>query len=253
MSGARLGVRGVTLRYGTRKVLDGVDLRVEPGEIVALLGASGSGKSSLLRAVAGLAAPQAGVIDVDNEPVNGPRADVALVFQQAALLPWLSVDRNVGFGLDFARQPHLPRATREARVDDALRAVGLEHARRWRPAQLSGGMAQRVALARSLAREPRVLLLDEPFGALDEVTRAGMQRLLVSVVRRTGATAVLVTHDIDEALRVADRIVLLGSHGKIAAQWPVSVPEPRDAQLQALGELRIPILQALLDTMSQPA
>ncbi|MBI0329844.1 ABC transporter ATP-binding protein [Burkholderia plantarii] len=250
--GARLEAEGLALRYPNREVLREVALQVAPGEILALLGPSGCGKSSLLRALAGLVPPSAGTVRVDGTPVNGPRADIALAFQHPALLPWLSVERNVAFGLDFARQPALPRATRRERTTAALRAVGLEHVRHWRPAQLSGGMAQRAALARSLAREPRALLLDEPFGALDEVTRAGMQQLLVEIVHRTGATAVLVTHDIDEALRVADRIVLLGNGGRLAGEWSVAVPAPRDAQLDALGALRIPILQALHDAM-QPA
>ncbi|GAB7534122.1 ABC transporter ATP-binding protein [Burkholderia sp. 3C] len=252
MSGARLEIGGLALRYASREVLHGVDLVVEPGEIVALLGPSGCGKSSLLRAIAGLVAPSAGAVRLDGEPIAGPRADVALAFQHPALLPWLNVERNVAFGLAFARQAPLTREQRKSRVSDALHAVGLEHARHWRPTQLSGGMAQRAALARSLAREPRVLLLDEPFGALDEVTRAGMQRLLVSIVRRTGATAVLVTHDIDEALRVADRIVLLG-HGRLAGEWPVSVAPPRESQLAALGALRVPILAALHAAMPSAA
>ncbi|WP_186169396.1 ABC transporter ATP-binding protein [Burkholderia gladioli] len=252
MSGARLAIDGLALRYPNRAVLQALSLRVEPGESVALLGPSGCGKSSLLRTIASLTAPSAGRIELDGEAVKGPRADIALAFQHPALLPWLDVERNVAFGLDFKHQPRLTRAAREARVTAALRAVGLEHARHWRPAQLSGGMAQRAALARSLAREPRVLLLDEPFGALDEVTRAGMQDLFVEVARRTGATALLVTHDIDEALRVADRVLLLGNGGRLAGDWPVDVPAPRDAQLPALGALRIPILAALHATM-QPA
>lgn len=253
MTGATLVVEGLGLRYPGRDVLAGVNLTVQPGEIVALLGASGCGKSSLLRTVAGLTRATSGSIRVDGTPVQGPRPDVALVFQHPALLPWLTVERNVAFGLTFARQTRLPRATRKARVSAALRAVGLEDAHAARPAALSGGMAQRAALARSLAREPRVLLLDEPFSALDEVTRAAMQRLLLDVVRRTGATTLFVTHDIDEALRIADRVVLLGSRGRLVAQWRVEVAEPREAQLDALGELRLPIFKALQDTMSQAA
>ncbi|MEK6346722.1 MAG: ABC transporter ATP-binding protein [Burkholderia sp.] len=253
MSGARLELRGVALHYADRKVLNALDLDVAPGEIVALLGPSGCGKSSLLRVIAGLVAPSAGTVRLDGDPVVGPRADLALAFQHPALLPWLNVERNVAFGLDFARQPALPRERRRARVSEALQAVGLEHARHWRPAQLSGGMAQRVALARSLAREPRVLLLDEPFGALDEVTRAGMQRLLAAIVRRTGATAVLVTHDIDEALRVADRIVLLASGGRFAHEWRVTVPHPRETALAALGALHVSILAALHAAMPPAA
>jgi NitT/TauT family transport system ATP-binding protein len=253
MSGARLVVDDVSLAYAARGVLHRIALAVEPGELVAILGPSGCGKSSLLRAIAGLVRPSSGAVRVDGEPVTGPRADVALAFQQSCLLPWLSVERNVAFGLTFKRQPRLSRAHRHARVTDALREVGLEHARAWLPAQLSGGMAQRAALARNLAREPRALLLDEPFGALDEVTRADMQRLLLDVVRRTGASTLLVTHDIDEALAVADRVVLLGNRGTLVAQWTLDVPHPRETQIHALGELRMQILEALQQSMSRAA
>jgi NitT/TauT family transport system ATP-binding protein len=253
MTGATIAARGVTLRYSTRSVLNGVDLSVAPGELVALLGPSGCGKSSLLRAIAGLTRPTSGTIRVDGEAVSGPRSDVALAFQDPCLLPWLTVERNVAFGLTFARQPHLPRASRKERVTRSLHAVGLNHARTWLPSQLSGGMAQRAALARSLAREPRALLLDEPFGALDEVTRADMQRLLIDTVRRTGASALLVTHDIDEALIVADHIVLLGNRGTLAGRWTVGLPHPRQTQVRSLGELRISILQALQTSMSEAA
>ncbi|WP_425266933.1 ABC transporter ATP-binding protein, partial [Caballeronia pedi] len=152
--GAHIDASGIMLRYATRSVLSGVDLSVAPGELVALLGPSGCGKSSLLRIIAGLTRPSSGNVRIDGEAVGGPRSDVALAFQDPCLLPWLTVERNVAFGLTFARQPHLARASRKARVTAALQAVGLEHARSWLPAQLSGGMAQRVALARSLAREP---------------------------------------------------------------------------------------------------
>ncbi|KVA49083.1 ABC transporter ATP-binding protein [Burkholderia cepacia] len=251
--GAHIVANGVTLRYGSRSVLNGVDLSVAPGELVALLGPSGCGKSSLLRAIAGLTRTASGTIRVDGEPVDGPRPEVALAFQDPCLLPWLTVERNVGFGLTFARQPHLTRADRNERVTNALAAVGLDHARHALPSQLSGGMAQRAALARCLARAPRALLLDEPFGALDEVTRADMQQLLIAAVRNTGASALLVTHDIDEALLVADRIVLLGKRGTLVGRWTVELPQPRHTQVRSLGELRISILQALQNSISAAA
>ncbi|VVE90814.1 ABC transporter ATP-binding protein [Pandoraea bronchicola] len=248
-----LQLRNIGLSYGDRPILRGVDLCVAPGELVSVLGPSGSGKSTLLRIAAGLLPPSDGTVEVDGSPLTGPRPDVALAFQDPCLLPWLSVERNVAFGLTFARQPALTREARRARIDAALTEVGLSHAHQLRPRQLSGGMAQRVALARCLARQPRALLLDEPFGALDEVTRADMQRLLVTVVRDTGAATVLVTHDIDEALLVSDRIVLLGNRGRTLAQWQVDLPSPREAQVQALGTLRIEILQALQHAMSRDA
>jgi len=251
---ARVEVRDVVLRYPSRTVLDGVRLAVKPGELVSVLGASGAGKSTLLRIVAGLLKPTAGVVLVDGTPLDGTRPDVALAFQDPCLLPWLSVERNVAFGLGFARQPKLSRGERSARVSAALDEVGLgPDARHHAPHQLSGGMAQRVALARCLARQPRTLLLDEPFGALDEVTRADMQRLLVKVVRDTGAATLLVTHDIDEALLVSDRVVLLGRHGKLLLHLPVEVPAPREQQLAALGALRVKILAALHESMSPAA
>lgn len=253
MTGARIRTSGLTLRYPNRSVLQGVDFSMEPGELVAILGPSGAGKSSFLRTVAGLVRPSSGTVQVDDQPVAGPRADVALAFQDPCLLPWLSVERNVAFGLTFARQPHLSRASRKERVTLALREVALEHSRTWAPSQLSGGMAQRAALARCLARQPRALLLDEPFGALDEVTRADMQQLLVKVVRHTGASTLLVTHDIDEALLVADRILLLGNNGTVVDEWTVDVPAPRAPHIQKLGEMRIQILRALQNSMSRAA
>lgn len=253
MTGARIRTAGLTLRYPNRSVLQGVDFSMEPGELVAILGPSGAGKSSFLRTVAGLVRPSSGTVQIDDQPVAGPRADVALAFQDPCLLPWLSVERNVAFGLTFARQPHLSRASCKERVTLALREVALEHSRTWAPSQLSGGMAQRAALARCLARQPRALLLDEPFGALDEVTRADMQQLLVKVVRHTGASTLLVTHDIDEALLVADRILLLGNSGTVVDEWTVDVPAPRAPHIQKLGEMRIQILRALQNSMSRAA
>ena len=248
-----LTLRGIGLAYGAREVLRGVDLHVAPGELVSVLGPSGAGKSTLLRIAAGLLAPSAGTVAVGGAPLAGPRPDVALAFQDPCLLPWLSVESNVAFGLTFARQPALTREQRRARIDAALAQVGLAQAHRLHPAQLSGGMAQRVALARCIARQPSALLLDEPFGALDEVTRADMQRLLVTVVRDTDAATLLVTHDIDEALLVSDRIVLLGQQGRTLAQWRVQMPEPRQTQVAALGALRIEILSALQRAMAAPA
>jgi NitT/TauT family transport system ATP-binding protein len=250
-SAPRIEVRGLGLSYPGRPVLHGVDLVVAPGELVSVLGPSGSGKSTLLRIIAGLQQATGGQVLVDRAPVTGPRPDVALAFQDPCLLPWLSVERNVAFGLGFARQPRVSRAVRRERVNAALAEVGLEHARHYAPRQLSGGMAQRAALARCLARQPRTLLLDEPFGALDEVTRTDMQRLLLKVVRDTGAATVLVTHDIDEALLVSDCIVVLGNRGTLILHLAVDIPAPRESHVSELGALRIQILQALHDSMSK--
>ncbi|POR50723.1 NitT/TauT family transport system ATP-binding protein [Paraburkholderia eburnea] len=246
----RLQLRGIGLRRQQRSVLANVDLDVAPGELVSIIGASGAGKSTLLRVAAGLIAPHAGAVRVDGAPLDGPRPDVALAFQDACLLPWLSVERNVAFGLGFRKQPKLSRRERDARVHAALHAVGLAHAAHFSPRELSGGMAQRAALARALARAPRTLLLDEPFGALDELTRGDMQRLLVRVVRESGAATLLVTHDIDEALLVSDRVAVLGPDG-IALDLAVGLPEPRDAHVEALGALRVRLVSALHATMAR--
>jgi len=238
---------------GAPPVFEGVSLRVAPREIVCLLGGSGCGKSTLLRVLARLepapssAAGQArGRVEFLGAPLAAPHPRAALVFQQPSLLPWLDAARNVGFGLDFARQPTLSKAARERRVAEALDAVGLAGQGGRYPSQLSGGMAQRVALARALAREPQLLMADEPFSALDAITRAGMQDLLVTLVHRWHTAALLVTHDIDEALRVGDRILLMGGRpGRILREWRIDVARPREADPAALTALRLEILAAL--------
>ena len=243
-----LQASGITLRYpdAAQPVLADFTLGLVPGEIVTILGPSGVGKSSLLRVLSGLQEADAGTVAMEGVPLRGVHPRLAIAFQNPALLPWLDLEHNVAFGLDFKRQPQLSPAERQARIDRAIAEVGLTHARHMRPAALSGGMAQRAALARCLARQPQVLLLDEPFGALDEVTRADMQSLLVQIVADYQTAAVLVTHDVDEALLVSDRILLLGgAPAGTIGEWQIDLPRPREDFVAELGQIRIEIVGTL--------
>ena len=244
-----LEIDRVSLGYpqggAVKTVLHDFDLAVRSGELVSLLGASGVGKSSLLRVLAGLKQALSGQVRLFGEPFSRPHPRVGLVFQSAALLPWLNVRDNVAFGLDFKRQPLLGEAERKRRVNDALEEVGLAHAAQKYPSELSGGMAQRAALARAVARQPQVLLLDEPFSALDAVIREQMQTMLREIVQRHNTAAVMVTHDIDEALLVSDRIVLVGAGGRKAGEWQPETPFPRRGRLHDLSRLRGEIMQSL--------
>ncbi|HEV2127184.1 MAG TPA: ABC transporter ATP-binding protein [Thermomicrobiales bacterium] len=219
-------------------VLDDLSLAVDPGEFVAILGPSGCGKSTVLRLIAGLEQPTAGEVAIGGRPVSVTDDRCAVVFQEPRLLPWRTVAQNVALG---ARRR---AGNQRERVAALLDEVGLaESAGAW-PHQLSGGMAQRVALARGLAAEPDVLLLDEPFAALDALTRLRMQDLLLQVRERHDQTVVLVTHDIDEALYLADRIVILGgTPARVVATHRIPVPRPRDRSHPAIGCMRDSILR----------
>jgi len=221
-------VRGLSRAFGGRVVLDGVDLDIAPGEFVAMLGVSGTGKSTLLRALAGLDREVTGELNVP-----GP---VAVAFQEPRLLPWRRVLANVALGL------RVPDAG--AVAGRALEEVGLtERADAW-PLTLSGGEAQRAALARALVREPSLLLLDEPFSALDALTRIAMHRLVLRLWERHRPAVLLVTHDVDEALILADRVLVLAS-GRIVFSGPVEVPRPRDRDNPGLTALRHRLLTEL--------
>jgi NitT/TauT family transport system ATP-binding protein len=229
LRGGRLEIHDVAAEFprpeGTLRALDGVSLDVEPGQVVALIGPNGSGKSTLLRVVAGLLAPVAGRVVLDGAPVTAPSPDIGLVFQEPRLLPWRSVARNVAYPLELAGWP---RDRRDQRLATLLRLVGLQDSASARPSQLSGGMRQRAAIARALALQPSVLLLDEPFSALDALTRERFNVELLRLWSRTGTTILVVTHSIGEAIFLADRVVVLSARpGRVVADIPVELPRPR--------------------------
>ncbi|GJE43158.1 ABC transporter ATP-binding protein [Methylobacterium soli] len=212
-----------TYADGTQ-ALSGIGLDVPAGEIVALIGGSGCGKTTLLRLVAGLDRASAGEIRLDGEPISAPHPGVGLVFQEPRLLPWLSVSDNVAFGL-----ADLPRGERRARVAHALERVGLaEHAGRW-PRELSGGQQQRVSIARAFVANPRVLLLDEPFSALDAFTRRDLHGHLLALWAESRPTVLIVTHDVGEAVALADRaVVMRPKPGRLDDTVALALPRPRD-------------------------
>jgi NitT/TauT family transport system ATP-binding protein len=216
-------------------VLDNVSIDVQPGEFVALLGPSGCGKSTLLRLLAGLDQPSEGRVLGDGVDITAPAPSRVLVFQDPTLYPWRTVRANVALGLEARGL----LKTQGHRVEDAIRLVGLAGFETAYPHQLSGGMAQRVALARALVNDPRLLLLDEPLGKLDSLTRLSMQGELVSLWRRSGLTALLVTHDVEEALILAQRVIVFSQRpARIAAEIVVDRPYPRHRDDPHLVELR---------------
>jgi nitrate/nitrite transport system ATP-binding protein len=221
--------KGYTSGASRLEVLRDVNLSIEEGELVAIVGFSGSGKTTLLSLLAGLTRPDGGTVRVDGKLVEGASPERALVFQSYALLPWMTVDENVRLAVD-AVFPSWPAARRAAYVDEHVALVGLTPARRKRPGELSGGMRQRVALARALAMDPRILLLDEPLGALDALTRGTLQDEIARIWQVTGKTIVLVTNDVDEGLTLADRVIPLdpGPAAGLGPEFRVDLPRPRD-------------------------
>ena len=227
---------GKTFTHGrqSRQILADVNFSVREGEFVAIVGASGCGKSSILRVIDGLLAPDTGSVRVNGRDIAGPSADVGLVFQQFNLLPWKTVQQNIMFGLDSLK---LPKAVKRERCEHWMSVVGLAEWSGHYPHQLSGGMQQRVSLARTMAREPSVVLMDEPFGALDALTRRFLQQEVVRLWQEGKRTGILVTHDIEEGLLLADRIFVMSANpGRIAATVEVPFEHPRDEALQATAE-----------------
>ncbi|HVI73982.1 MAG TPA: ABC transporter ATP-binding protein [Anaeromyxobacteraceae bacterium] len=233
---AKLAARRVGHRFRNDVVaLQNVDIDVHSGEFVCLLGPSGCGKSTLLYALAGLVKPSGGHISLDGKDVTGPGPDRMLVFQEPALFPWLTVRQNLVFVL---RGRRMSRADAEARAAAFIERVGLRGFERALPHELSGGMRMRVALARALAMDPSVLLMDEPFGALDAQTRASMHDLLQQIWVRDRKTVVFVTHNIREALVLGDRVVVMaGQPGRVLQDFEVRLPRPRDPDDEALVEM----------------
>lgn len=216
--------KSFALPTGTVHALRDIRLDIPGGQFVSIVGSSGCGKSTLLRILAGLESRFDGTVLLGGRPIGPPSLDRGVVFQEHRLLPWLTVEQNVAFGLG-----KLPRAERARRVADHLDLVGLSAFARAYPHQLSGGMAQRVAIARALANQPQLLLLDEPFGALDAMTKMQMQQEILRIWEVEKTTMILVTHDIDEAIFLGDRVVVMSSRpGTIRTILPVDLPRPRD-------------------------
>jgi sulfonate transport system ATP-binding protein len=221
--------------------LDNVSLEIALGEIVAVVGGSGCGKSTLLRAISGLDTPSQGNIQLDGETIKAPHEKIGIIFQEPRLLPWLTVADNVGFGLEDR-----PREERRGRVAQALARVGLSDKAGMWPRELSGGQAQRVAIARALVPRPEVLLLDEPFSALDAFTRTDLQDHLLDLWADSKPTLVLVTHDVDEAIVLADRVMVMRPRpGRMFAQIDTDLPRPRDRQSAAFDHAKRRVLAAL--------
>ena len=247
---AVIELEGISVQFpgAERPVMANVELEIERGEFAAIVGASGAGKSTLLRVIAGLLSPSGGTIQRHFSPAAG-RRPIAIVFQEARLMPWRTVEANVALGLEGLG---LSAAERETRIRDALTLVGLDDlSARWSH-QLSGGQRQRVGIARALAVAPDLLLMDEPFASLDAITRHGLQDELLRIWRATGTTIVFVTHDIEEAAYLADRVLLLGgAPARVTESFAVAAPRPRRRQDDALAgvvnRVRTSLSESLLE------
>ncbi len=256
MNAPKLDVRSLSKTFTDRRrsfqALSGIDLALADNEFLALVGTSGCGKSTLLAIVAGLQDYQEGEVLVDGEPVMGPGRDRGVVFQSYTLMPWLTAQRNVEFALEAAG---MGRRERREVAREHLALVGLERFAESYPNQLSGGMKQRVAIARALSYRPKMLLMDEPFGALDAMTRHQMQELLTGIWETHRLTVLFVTHDVDEAIYLADRIaVMTAAPGRIKQIFPVELPRPRVPEIQeseAFIRLRRDVLESIRDELTR--
>jgi nitrate ABC transporter ATP-binding subunit len=242
-----LNIRGVTKRFAVGddevEALAPVDLAIPQGEFVCLIGASGCGKSTLLRIIAGFEEPTTGTASIFGKTITGPGGDRGMVFQDYALFPWMTVRENISFGL---RQRPLSREEIRQTTDEFVRMVGLEKFAERYPSQLSGGMKQRVAIARVLANNANMLLMDEPFGALDALTREQLQHELLQIWARTGVTAIFVTHSVEEAVLLADRVlVMTAGPGRIESDFQIELPRPRDVSSPEFNALRRDISRRL--------
>jgi nitrate/nitrite transport system ATP-binding protein len=241
-----LSVEAVGMSFAASEILTGIDLTIRKGEFVTLIGHSGCGKSTLLNLVAGLIKPTRGAILLAGKHVDGPGPDRGVVFQNHSLLPWLTCFQNVHLAVERVFKDRL-----RERTHAALALVGLTHAEHKYPHQISGGMKQRVGIARALAIEPKVLLLDEPFGALDALTRATLQDELMRIVGQTGATVLMVTHDVDEAVLLSDRVVMMSNGPSARIGEVLEVPLPRARERLRLAhdprfmDLRAAVLEFL--------
>jgi nitrate ABC transporter ATP-binding subunit len=244
---SQLAIRGVTKRFAVGddeiEALAPVDVTIAEGQFVCLIGASGCGKSTLLRIVAGFEEPTTGSVSSAGKPITGPGSDRGMVFQDFALFPWMTVRQNVGFG---PRQRQLPRKEIEEIANEFVKLVGLERFADRYPSQLSGGMKQRVAIARVLANNANVLLMDEPFGALDALTREQLQRELLQIWSRTGVTIIFVTHSVEEAVLLSDRVLVMSAGpGRIANDIKIDLPRPRDVSSPEFNAVRRDVARRL--------
>jgi ABC-type nitrate/sulfonate/bicarbonate transport system ATPase subunit len=238
-----LELQNVYKSFGSLDVLQDINIKINKGEFAAIVGPSGCGKSTALRMFAGLETPSGGNVLADGKPVAAPSPDRMLIFQEHALYPWSTVEENVSLGLEIAK---IPKSKRQERVNAILDKVNLSGFNKYYPSQLSGGMKQRVAIARALVMDPDVLLLDEPYGALDAMTRLTMQNELIRLWEGTGKTMFLITHDIDEALYLADKIFVMGPRpGKIIRTIELDLPRPRNRNSESFFTVRKEIMQLL--------